>query len=72
VIDDPDKLGDALAEAIRDPGGRYAAAQKQLFDDTFDLTETPSSLRAAEAVARVAGFELAMPEPQTTRRLVNA
>jgi CDP-glycerol glycerophosphotransferase (TagB/SpsB family) len=72
VIDDPARLGDALAEAMRDPGGRYAAAQKQLFDDTFDLTDTPSSLRAAEAVARVAGFELSMPEAPAPRRLVNA
>jgi len=72
VIDDPAKLGEALSEAMRDPGGRYAAAQKQLFQDTFDLTGTPSSLRAAEVVARVAGFDLSVPKPRTTRRLVNA
>ena len=72
VIDDPACLGEALSEAMRDPGGRYAAAQKQLFDDTFDLTGTPSSLRAAQAVARVGGFELAVAEAETTRRLVNA
>ena len=72
VIGDPACLGDALAEAIRDPGGHYAAAQKQLFDDTFDLTDVPSSLRAAEVVARVAGFELSVPQARTTRRLVNA
>ena len=72
VIGDPACLGGALAEAIRDPGGHYAAAQKQLFDDTFDLTDVPSSLRAAEVVARVAGFELSVPEARTTRRLVNA
>lgn len=72
VIDDPARLGDALTEAMRDPGGRYAAAQKQLFEDTFDLTATPSSLRAAGAIARVAGFELSVPEAQTARRIVNA
>jgi len=73
VINDPDCLGDALAEAIRDPGGRFAAAQKQLFDATFDLTETPSSVRAAQVVARVAGVDLppARKTP-TARRLVNA
>jgi len=72
VIDDPDRLEDALSEAMRDPGGRYAAAQKQLFDDTFDLTDKPSSLRAAEAVARVTGFELSAPEARTARRRINA
>lgn len=72
VIEHPEWLGDALSEAIRDPGGLYAAAQKQLFEDTFDLTDKPSSLRAAEAVARVAGFELTVPPAETTRRLVNA
>ncbi len=72
VIDDPERLDDALSEAIRDPGGRYAAAQKQLFDDTFDLTDTPSSLRAAAAVARVTGFDLQMPEARMARRIVNA
>ena len=72
VINDPACLGDALAEAMRDPAGRYAAAQRQLFDGTFDLTDTPSSIRAAEAVARVAGFELSVSEAQTARRIVNA
>ena len=61
VIDDPARLGDALDEAIRDPGGRYAAAQKQLFEDTFDLTDTPSSVRAAKVVARLAGIGLPAP-----------
>jgi hypothetical protein len=71
VIGDPAALGDALAEAVRDPGGRYAARQRQLFDETFDLTDTPSSIRAAQAVARVAGFALATPPAEPTRRLVN-
>jgi CDP-glycerol glycerophosphotransferase (TagB/SpsB family) len=62
VIDDPAMLGEALAEAVRDQGGRYAAAQHILFDQSFDLTETPSSIRAAQAVARVGGIELQMPE----------
>jgi len=71
VINDVACLGDALAEAMSDPGGRYAAAQKQLFADTFDLSETPSSLRAAEAIAHVAGFDLSTPTTPA-RRLVNA
>lgn len=72
VIDDPERLDDALSEAMRDPGGRYAAAQKQLFDDTFDLTDIPSSLRAAQAVAHVTGFDLPLPEARMVRRTVNA
>lgn len=71
VINDVACLGDALDEATRDLGGRYAAAQKQLFDQSFDLTDTPSSVRAAQAVARVAGFDLSVSDPPA-RRLVNA
>jgi len=63
---------DALAEAVRDPGSRYAVAQRQLFAESFDLTETPSSVRAARVVARVAGLDLAAPVAPATRRLVNA
>jgi hypothetical protein len=29
----------------------YAAAQRAHFADTFDLTDTPSAVRAAEAIA---------------------
>ena len=72
VINDPVMLGSALAEAVRDPGLRYAAAQRQLFAESFDLTETPSSVRAARVVARVAGLDLAAPVAPATRRLVNA
>ena len=70
VINDPACLGAALREAIHDPGGRFAKAQEQLFADSFDLTETPSSMRAARVVARVAGIEL--PTHPSPRRSVNA
>jgi hypothetical protein len=72
VINDPALLGVALTEAMRDPGGRYVAAQRQLFDESFDLNETPSSVRAARAVARVAGIELPAPLAPIERRIVNA
>ena len=72
VINDPACLGDALSEAMRDPGGRYAAAQKRLLEDTFDLTDIASSVRAAEAVARVGGFTLSAAKARTARRIVNA
>jgi len=72
VIDDPACLGDALSEAMRDPGGRYAAVQKRLLAETFDLTDTPSSVRAAQAVAQVGGFALTAAPARASRRIVNA
>jgi len=72
VIDDPALLGEALAQAVRDQGGRYAAAQRTLFDQSFDLTETPSSVRAAQAVARVGGIALAVPATEPARRFAYA
>ncbi|HMI18860.1 MAG TPA: hypothetical protein VK533_04890 [Sphingomonas sp.] len=72
VIGDPIRLGDALAQAARDPSGRYAAAQRTLFDQSFDLTETPSSVRAAQVVARVGGIELPVPAMQPARRIAYA
>jgi len=72
VINDPALLGQAIGEAMRDAGGRYAAAQRQLFAESFDLNDTPSSVRAAQVVARVAGIELPEPMAPSTRRLVNA
>jgi hypothetical protein len=70
VIDDPDRLGAALAEARSDLGGRYAAQQKQLLEASFDLTETPSSFRAAQAVARLGGVEIALPAPAIEGRKI--
>jgi hypothetical protein len=72
VINDPAKLGEALREAIRDPGGRYAAAQQRLLADTFDLGDTPSSVRAAQAVARLAGIEIPASASPSTRRAIDA
>jgi len=53
VIETVGVLGAALKEA-RDV--RYAAVQRELVAATFDLTDVPSSVRAAEAVARFAGL----------------
>lgn len=72
VIEDPAQLGEALAVARRDEGGRFAAAQKKLFDASFDLTETPSSVRAAQAVARVIGLDLATPATRGERVAIPA
>ncbi len=57
VISSVDELGPALARAAADHEARYRAVQEELLRYTFDLSEEPSSLRAAEAIARVAGVE---------------
>jgi hypothetical protein len=71
VINDPALLGDALAAATRDQGGRFVATQRQLFNASFDLTKTPSAVRAAHALTRVLGQD--QPASATTQRpLVDA
>jgi hypothetical protein len=57
---------------MRDQGGRYAAAQRLLFDQSFDLTDTPSSVRAAQVVARVGGIDLPTPTMRPKRRIAYA
>lgn len=50
VIDDPAMLDAALARAPAEHERQYAALQKEAFAYTFDLQETPSSVRAARAI----------------------
>jgi len=52
VIDSPKDLGAALARAF-ETHPRYQAAQRQLFQRSFDLTEEPSADRAARAIMGV-------------------
>jgi hypothetical protein len=54
VINSADDLGEALGRASHRHDEHYRAAQKALFDYTFDLTDEPSSLRAARAIANIA------------------
>ena len=54
VIDDPADLGTALAQAQRDHQSLYRPIQQAMFDYSFDLTEEPSSARAARALAKFA------------------
>ena len=56
VIDDVSDLGSALEEAKAQHATRYLATQEQLLKATFDLTSLPSSARAADAIASVAGL----------------
>uniref|UniRef100_B0T2J8 Glycerophosphotransferase n=1 Tax=Caulobacter sp. (strain K31) TaxID=366602 RepID=B0T2J8_CAUSK len=49
VLDEVDGLVDAIASAERTHGD-YVEAQKRGFAESFDLQETPSSVRAAQAI----------------------
>ena len=54
VITSPDELAGALARAGDLHESRYRAVQEQLFSESFDLDDRPSSRRAAETIARLA------------------
>jgi hypothetical protein len=49
VVTDVSQLGPAIQSALASPG-RYRDRQKAHFDDTFSLTDEPSSLRAARVI----------------------
>jgi hypothetical protein len=49
VLDGVEGLVDAVASAQRGHGD-YVEAQKRGFAESFDLQETPSSVRAAQAI----------------------
>jgi hypothetical protein len=50
VIDSPDQLAEGLTRAIATHAATYKPVQEELFSYSFDLTETPSSVRAANVV----------------------
>lgn len=54
VITHPDQLQDALDRAGELHEQTYRAVQERLFGESFDLTNTPSSMRAAEAIVAFA------------------
>jgi hypothetical protein len=62
VIDDASDLGVALNTARLQHASGYAPIQRELFNYSFDLTEEPSGLRAARAVAKFAGLPDLQPE----------
>ena len=70
VIRDVAALGPALAEAQAMHAQTYRPIQERLFRDSFDLTEIPSAIRAAQVVARVAGA--ASPGPLAASRIRTA
>lgn len=54
VLSDVVQLEGALASATEDHESRYRAAQLEMLRYTFDLNETPSSMRAAAVIMAVA------------------
>jgi hypothetical protein len=67
VIERVDELDAALARAPVDHATSYRPVQQALFDHSFDLTDEPSSVRAARALAAFAGLleiETAAPPPR--------
>jgi hypothetical protein len=62
VIEAVKDLGWALANAREEHPGRYRAIQRELFDQSFDLTDEPSADRAARAVSRFSGIDWRAPE----------
>ncbi len=57
VIGDVGDLGAALAQARAEHETVWRPVQQELFDYSFDLTDTPSSERAARALVRFAGLD---------------
>ena len=51
VVDDPAALEEAIDEAVGRHADRYGPIQRELFAYSFDLTDRPSSERAAEVLA---------------------
>lgn len=64
VINQPSELGTALLKAWEQQAS-YRPAQERLFDQSFDLTETPSSTRAARAI--MVFLKQGSPEAETER-----
>lgn len=50
VIEQVGELGPALRHSLANPS-KYVAAQKAHLNDTFDMDERPSSMRAAQSIA---------------------
>ena len=63
VIGGVDQLGEALETAWSDHADGYRHVQRELFENSFDLTEEPSARRAARAVAAFAGLTAPLLQP---------
>ena len=56
VLEDVGRLGEALSTAFAEHQSHYRSVQQLMLQYTFDLTSTPSSVRAARAIMDVAGY----------------
>jgi len=56
VIDSVEQLGEGLDRARADFETVYRPIQQRLFAHSFDLTDEPSAVRAARAIATIAGL----------------
>lgn len=65
VIERIGELDAALLAARRGHAQTWRPVQQALFDESFDLTDEPSSIRAARALARFAGLPAPALEPLT-------
>ena len=61
VISHPEELPEALARADELHERQYRAIQERLFAESFDLTDEPSSVRAARVIAGLAGKRRSAP-----------
>lgn len=50
VVDDVTRIGEAIDEAFTTHDRIYRPIQERMLADTFDLTDTPSSVRGAQAI----------------------
>ena len=65
-------LGTALAQARAEHETVWRPVQQELFDYSFDLTDEPSSMRAAKALVRFAGLDwqaAALPAAEVAQRV---
>jgi hypothetical protein len=69
VIETAADLNTALTHAPVDHATTYRPVQQALFDHSFDLTDEPSSVRAARALARFAGLPPLAFEAASTERI---
>ena len=58
VLTDPAGLAQGLRDATDTHATRHEVVQRSMRDRSFDLSDTPSSVRAAEAILRFAGRSL--------------
>jgi len=70
VVNSMAEFGSALRTSIERHQSHYRRTQEELFRYTFDLTREPSSVRAARAIARIAGEDVDAFSPRDLRAAI--